>query len=109
MNPGPKASQLQFAVNITSLSSEFQTGFYHCDGRGLVKSDTTVAMHVLRKVEKASHTTQKRELAVKVHPDIFSYLMENERNMILPLQRRCRKRIRFLKDASLHLEDVKIE
>ena len=92
-----------------SLESATYKKCPYCDGRGLVKSDTTIAMHVLRKVEKASHATQKRELAVKVHPDIFSYLMENERNMILPLQRRCRKRIKLLKDSNLHLEDVKIE
>jgi ribonuclease G len=92
-----------------SLESATYKKCPYCDGRGLVKSDTTVAMHVLRRVERASHTTQKRELAVRVHPDIFSYLMENERNTILPLQRRCRKRIKFLKDSNLHLEDVKIE
>ncbi|NQT21951.1 MAG: Rne/Rng family ribonuclease [Candidatus Omnitrophica bacterium] len=92
-----------------SLESASYKKCPHCNGRGLIKSDTTVAMQILRKIERSSHAIKKRELIVKVHPDIFNYLMNNKKSMVLPLERRCGKRIKFISDNVLASEDVKIE
>lgn len=81
----------------------------YCDGRGLVKSATTLAMQVLRKVERASFGFKKREMLIKVHTDVYKYLMENQKAMLFPLEKRCRRRIRFAGDSGLHFEDVVIE
>lgn len=92
-----------------SLESATYKKCPYCDGRGLVKSDTTIAMHILRKIEKTSFNIKKRELMVTVHPNIFAYLMENKKETIFPLEHRCRKRITFHSNATLHPEDVQIE
>jgi len=81
----------------------------YCSGRGLVKSDTTIAMQILRKVEKAASGTKKREMKVRVHPDIHNFLVKNEKEMILPLMRRCRMKIQFFADYNLQLEKVEVE
>jgi len=92
-----------------SLESATYKKCPYCLGRGLVKSDTTVTMQILRKIERASHTSKRHVLNVKINPQIHKYIKENERNLVIPLQKRCRKRVIFLGDASLGLEDTIIE
>ncbi|MDD5440467.1 MAG: Rne/Rng family ribonuclease [Candidatus Omnitrophica bacterium] len=80
----------------------------YCKGRGLIKSETTIAMEVLRKVEIVANATRSHRVDVGIHPAIYDYLMAKEKELLVPLRRRCRKEIRLYKDEGIHIEESKI-
>ena len=94
------------------MRKSFESSFYkkcpYCNGRGLIKSETTIAVQLLRKIESASHLTRARHLDVWVNPQIYSYLEKNEKDILVPLRRKCRKHINLHKDEHMHMEDVRI-
>lgn len=81
----------------------------YCSGRGIVKSIPTVALELMRKLEKVLASTRSREVFVSLHPDIASHVSGLERNMIKPLERRFRKTIRVIEDPGIHVEEIKID
>lgn len=81
----------------------------YCNGRGTVKSVATVAIGLMRKLEGVLSEARAREVRVSLHPDVASYTMAEERNMIKPLERRFRKAIRVVGDPNQHIEEIKIE
>ncbi|MFH1791531.1 MAG: Rne/Rng family ribonuclease [Candidatus Omnitrophota bacterium] len=91
-----------------SLESTMYRECPYCHGRGLVKKETTVALQIMRKIEADSHDNKARHLDVWVHPEVYDYIMANEKELLLPLRRKCRKEIKLYKDATLHAEDIRI-
>jgi len=92
-----------------SLESSMYSKCPNCRGRGLIKSDITVSMQVLREIERVSHITRARRIDVWIHPTIFAYLMEREKDLVIPLQKRCRKSVTFYRDESLNREDMRVK
>ena len=81
----------------------------YCNGRGIVKSVSTVSLELMRKLEHFLIETKSRDVFVSMHPEVAYYVSSPERNMIKPLERRFRKNIRVIEDPNLHIEDIKIE
>jgi len=80
----------------------------YCHGRGLIKSETTIAMQILRKIEITASATRSRRVDVGVHPTIYDYFMAKQKELLVPLRRQCRKEIRFYKDPGIHIEESKV-
>ncbi|MBA2123534.1 hypothetical protein B9J78_01095 [bacterium Unc6] len=53
-----------------------------CKGRGLVKTYLTISIEILRDIKQSLHRHGKKSLEVKVHPDVSSYLLNEERNSV---------------------------
>lgn len=81
----------------------------YCNGRGMVKSVSTVAIELVRKLERMLMESKAREVFVSLHPEVAYYVSAPERNIVKPLERRFRKTIRIIEDPNLHTEEVKIE
>ena len=81
----------------------------HCNGRGIVKSVSTVSLELMRKLEHFLVETKSSSIFVSLHPEVAYYVSSPERNMVKPLERRFRKNIRVIEDPNLHIEDIKIE
>lgn len=81
----------------------------YCNGRGIVKSVSTISLELMRKLEQALAESRSRDVFVSLHPDVAYHVAATERNMVKPLERRFRKNIRVIEDPNLHLEDMKIE
>lgn len=81
----------------------------YCNGRGIVKSVSTVAIELMRKLEKFLAESRSREVFVSLHPEVAYYVSAPERNMVRPLERRFHKAIRVIEDPNLHTEEIKIE
>jgi len=81
----------------------------YCSGRGMIKSAATVAIDIMRKLDTAlSDRFGRREVTVSVHPDVAQYILAPERSMLRNMERKFRKTVRVVADASLHIEDLKI-
>ncbi|MDD5428104.1 MAG: Rne/Rng family ribonuclease [Candidatus Omnitrophica bacterium] len=81
----------------------------YCNGRGIVKSVSTVSLELMRKLEQALMGTRSRDVFVSLHPEVAYFVSAPGRNMIKPLERRFRKNIRVIEDPNLHVEDIKVE
>lgn len=81
----------------------------YCSGRGTVKSVSTIAIELMRKLERALQETKAKELFVYLHPDVASYSLMPGRDMIKPLGKRYRKAIHIIRDPSQHIEHIKVE
>jgi ribonuclease G len=81
----------------------------YCNGRGIVKSISTLAIELARKLEKFLAESKAHEVFVSLHPEVAYHVSAPERNMIRPLERRFHKAIRVIEDPNLHTEEIKIE
>jgi len=81
----------------------------YCQGRGIVKSITTMSITAMRMIKNFLKQSGKREAQVSVHPDLASRLFNEDRVLIENLERMLRAKIVIKPESSLHLEDVRIE
>jgi len=81
----------------------------YCNGRGTIKSATTVSIETARKIEKFLAETRCREIFVSLHPSVALFISDPQRRIIDSLEQRFKVKIRIMEDESLHAEDVKIE
>jgi len=92
-----------------SIESKSYQKCPYCNGRGIVKSISTVSIELMRKLERVLQETRSREIFVSVHPEVAYFTSSPERNMIKPLEKRFRKTIRVIEDPNIHIEDIKID
>jgi ribonuclease G len=81
----------------------------YCNGRGTIKSAATVAAALTRQLARVLSQTRAVEVFVSLHPSVASYVHTPEKNMIRPLEKRFRKRIRVIEDPNQHMEEVRID
>jgi ribonuclease G len=91
-----------------SLESAVYNTCSYCEGRGLVKSPTTMAIQTIREIRKALGHSQGRTINAYVHPSVSERLLHQEKKVLEQLERQNRSRIFVYPDSMLHLEDVNI-
>ena len=91
-----------------SLESAVYDSCPYCEGKGMVKSATTMAIQSVKEVRKAIGTSQSKILNVYVHPRVAERLQHQEKKAVQGIERSSRSRINIFSEASLHMEDVNI-
>lgn len=91
-----------------SLESAVYNTCTYCEGKGMVKSPTTMAIQTIRELRKSLGHTQGRTVNAYVHPDVSERLLHQEKRALEHLEKSTRSRIFVYPDANLHLEDVNI-
>lgn len=91
-----------------SLESAVYNTCPYCEGKGMVKSPTTMAIQTVRELRKALGHSQGKTMNAYVHPDVCERLLYHEKKAIQQLEREGRSRIFIYPDAGLHREDVNI-
>ena len=82
----------------------------YCQGKGLVKSVSTMAILTLREMRKT--LLQKKDvhtLLVFAHPNVATHLANEDRLAIYNLENKFRAKILIKADASLHIQTFKLE
>ncbi len=77
----------------------------NCQGSGLVKSITTIAINKEKEIRMMLKKTKERTVKLKLHPEIYQYLKERNRDRII--EKIFRKRIVFEEDENLEIEEIK--
>src|SRR3989338_3344939 len=91
-----------------SLESAVYDGCPYCEGKGSIKSVTTMAIETIKEVKKALNHSKDKVLNVYVHPQVAERLAHAENRSIRELEQTFRSRIIVLPDLSLHREDFNI-
>ncbi len=91
-----------------SLESAVYDSCPYCEGKGMVKSKTTMGIQTVREIRKALDHSRGRMINVYVHPGVAERLMHQDRKAIQNLEREFRSRIFIFSEPSLHVEEINI-
>jgi ribonuclease G len=77
----------------------------YCDGRGRIKSASTIALAVRQQVLRQRGTHHgRRELLLRVHPEVARALQQEERAILLELERQLGVTLLLQSDPAMHHE-----
>lgn len=76
----------------------------YCDGKGFVKSPTTVCYEIFRELRKTDITKRNGKILVTAHPSVIDLIYEEEREKFENIERERGLRIIAKADKSYHQE-----
>lgn len=80
----------------------------YCEGRGYIKSPTTVCYEIFREIRRLGLSPKEKKIVINVHPTVANLLFDEERQGVEDLERQFHKKIVIKTDQTLHLEQYDI-
>jgi ribonuclease G len=82
----------------------------NCNGRGRIKSVTTIGQEILRKIQREAAKSQSdtRRITVRANRDVIGYLYNDEEDSIRGLQRRTGRAITLKVAEKYHQEQYDV-
>ncbi len=80
----------------------------YCEGRGLVKSPTTVSHELFREIRLIGPSPRDKKIIVGVHPTVAAYLFDEAGEEVDALEKQYEKKIIIKADSNLHNEQYDI-
>ncbi|MEL6586823.1 MAG: ribonuclease E/G, partial [Pseudomonadota bacterium] len=81
----------------------------HCHGTGLIRSDDSVALLILRALEEEGTRRRSREVLLKLPVDVANYLMNEKREHLATIEARYGMAVRVVVDPHLVAPDYQME
>jgi ribonuclease E len=81
----------------------------HCHGTGLIRSDDSLALQVLRALEEEGTRKRSREVLVKLPVQVANYLMNEKREHLATVETRYGMAVRVEADPTLSGTDFTLE
>jgi ribonuclease E len=81
----------------------------HCHGTGLIRSDDSMALQILRQIEEEGTRKRSREVLVKVPVAVANYLMNAKRDHIAGIEMRYGLSVRIEADPDLISPDFSLD
>jgi ribonuclease G len=80
----------------------------HCEGKGYIKSRSTVAFEVMREMERAIHERDASKILVQAHPTVIDMLAIREKDTLDRLEERAHKSIDLQAVQDFHPEQFEV-
>ena len=81
----------------------------HCQGTGLIRSDDSVALQILRALEEEGTRKRSREVKLSVPVEVCNYLMNEKREHLASIEARYDMAVRVVADPKMIAPDYTIE
>ncbi len=81
---------------------------FYCEGRGFLKSRSTICQEVLREIQRDIRDLRGGNIWVEVHPNVANLLYDEARGELEKLEKRFNKRILVSGKNEFHLEQYEI-
>ena len=91
-----------------SLESAVYDPCPYCEGKGMVKSATTMAIQTVKEIRKAVGNSRSKVFNVYVHPRVAERLLHQEKKAVQHIEQTSHSRVVIFPEPSHHLEDVNI-
>ncbi len=75
-----------------------------CDGRGFLKSKTTVAYEIFREIQREGTSRREDTFVVSCNPEVARYIQQEEREALRNLMMRYNKTVQLRGQAGYHQE-----
>ena len=82
---------------------------HHCHGTGLVRSDDSLALSILRQLEEEGTRRRTREVLLTAPVGIVNFIMNQKREYLIDIEARYGMSVRVEADPSLVVPDYKLE
>ncbi len=79
-----------------------------CVGTGRVFTPEVVARRLERSLRRVAHERRERELAVRVHPEVALYLLEEEPKLLQSLRKATGLELEIRDDPMMHLDEFRL-
>lgn len=79
----------------------------HCNGTGVIWSDESIALQILRKIEETCMAVELSEISVTLSTEVALYLLNNKKDFIKSIEERG-LRVKFAVDPAMATADFKI-
>jgi len=79
-----------------------------CAGSGRVFTPEVVARRLERSLRRVAHERRERELAVRVHPEVALYLLEEEPKLLQALRKSTGLELEIRDDPMMHLDEFRL-
>jgi Ribonuclease G/E len=91
-----------------SLGRLLTEGCPYCEGKGYIKSKTTVCAEILRKLRRDGHSFKDDHIVVTCNPEIADLLVTVEQQYIDEMEKRLQKKILVQSKKRFHHEKFEI-
>jgi ribonuclease G len=80
----------------------------YCEGRGSIRSTPSLCYEILRSIRREAMNSIGSKIIVLVHPDVATFLYDEERNGVEELEKQIKKKIMIKIKDDLHHEQFEI-
>jgi ribonuclease G len=80
----------------------------YCEGKGFLKSQTTVCYEILRSISRQVSDDHSPTISVTAHPEVIKLLFEQESDLLDELQKKHHTTIQLNPDPNLYQEQFEI-
>ena len=80
----------------------------YCEGRGIVKSKTTLCFEIFREIRREAMNIPSSVIEVSLHPEVADFLYDEERYAIEELENVLKKKIVIKVRSDFHQEEYEI-
>jgi ribonuclease G len=91
-----------------SLVKELCQTCPYCEGRGVILSELSTGLKVLRTLKRVAIQTPEKDVLILVHPAIAAYLSQENSRRLKHLESKYGVRAQIQEDYSMHREDIRI-
>jgi ribonuclease G len=92
-----------------SLRSTVFSPCPYCNGRGIIKSATSVSVEVQRRLQEILRRQKRRlQVRVTVHPQILERLKNEDADLLVSMEEQFGGELSFRAEPSLHREEFRI-
>jgi ribonuclease G len=81
---------------------------FYCEGKGYLKSKSSICYELMREVKRQAWTFKEDALTVTAHPDIANLLTTTDHDFVDTLEKQLQKRVVVKPKNSFHLEQYEI-
>jgi ribonuclease G len=89
--------------NKESLSQTIFNPCPYCSGNGVIKSHESISIEIERSLKKILFHDKEKNLCLTIHPELYKYIKEEDKNQIVILAKKAKTSIDFKTLDTLHL------
>lgn len=80
----------------------------YCDGKGFIKSKTTICYELFRELHRDQDDKDAEAIEIHVHPEIADWLYDEEREMLEETEEKLGRRIIIKTEDTFHIEQFEV-
>ena len=81
----------------------------YCDGKGYIKSTSTVCYEIIREIKRrGTDNITKKKIDIEMHPTVYNMLFEEESSFLEEIEKQNNIEITFQVNPKLHREKYKV-
>ncbi len=87
-----------------SLGRTLTEPCFYCNGRGVLKSKTTISYEIFRELQRMANSIEGETIHIIAHPVVVEHLYQQERSVVVWMEEMLGKRILIRARESFHFE-----